>query len=178
MNAFTPTLNLNALKRKQKGITKQFGGIVVPYYTLKTEGQEGAPVKIDTTQVDTIVLLPAGEGDKCFGFLTQNVIDDANFGQLQGYHFANDTRARPGEPVGVLTGQGYCSTINYKGVVSKGGRVYFDPADYKLTATVIADNELNAIFDEDADAAANDSLYDTTAYQKSVRIRFNFDLTV
>ena len=118
--AYTPTLNLAAIKRHQKGISKEAGGFAAPYYKLLTSGVEGTPVKIDTTAADTIKILVAGEGGKSFGFLMQNVIDDSTYGQLQGYHFANDTRARPGDPVGVLTGQGYASVTNYEGIVEIG----------------------------------------------------------
>ena len=178
MTGYSPTLNLAAIKRHQKGLTKEFGGIVVPYYKLLTQGSEGMPVKIDTTSVDTVKLLADTEGALCFGLLTQNVIDDSTYGQLQGYHFANDTRARPGDAVGVLTGSGYCSTINYEGVVAKGGDVYFNPANSKLTAAVTANNKLPAKFDMDADASVNNDLYDVTAYQKPVRIRFNFNVAL
>ena len=179
MQNFSPVFDINAIKRHQKGLTKEFGGIVAPYYKLLTEGREGQPVKIDTTKTDTIVLLADGEAStKAFGLLTQNVIDDSTYGQLRGYHFANDTRARPGSPVGVLTGQGYASTINYEGTGSKGAPAYYNATTGRLTAATTggATNKLPVIFDQDFDASVNENLYDSTAYTQPVRIRFNFPL--
>lgn len=174
----TPVLNLAAIKRKQKGLTKEFGGIVIPYYKLDTEGMEGQPVKLDDTKADTVKLLAVGEGHLCLGLLAQNVIDDSTYGQLQGYHFANDTRARPGDAVGVLSGAGYAKTLNYKGTVARGKQVYFDPTDLKFVDEVTEGNALPIVFDEDADAGANENYWDSTSYQKQVRIRFNFNAAI
>ena len=178
MNTYTPTLNLAAIKRKQKGITKEFGGLSIPYYKLDTEGLEGQVVRIDTRSADTVILIADGEAHLAFGFLLQNVIDDSTYGQLQGYHFANDTRSRPGQPVGILGGAGYAKLLNYSGAVGKGAQAYLDPSTGKLVAAVTEGNGLPVIFDEDANSTVNNDLYDTTSYQRPVRVRFNFNLAI
>ncbi len=105
MNGFNPILNVAALKRKQKNLTKEFGGFAVPYYKMTVPSNEGTPVKIDTTQVDTVTPLVGGDAASCIGLLMQNVIDDSGYGVWANMHYPNDTRTRPGDAVGVLCGR-------------------------------------------------------------------------
>jgi len=181
MNGFNPILNISALKRKQKGITKEFGGIVVPYYKMTAAAAEGTPVKIDTTQVDTVIVLAGGDGASCIGLLAQNVIDDSGYGVWANMHYPNDTRTRPGDAVGVLTGCGYASTLWFTGAVAKGHDAYFDPTTKKLIDdTTTAANKLPIKFDQDGNSDITQAINGTypTTYVHPVRIRFNFNLAV
>jgi hypothetical protein len=181
MPGFNPTLNVAALKRKQKNLTKEFGGLAVPYYKMDVAADEGTPVKLDTSKVDTVMPLVGADGASCFGLLLQNVIDDSTYGVWANMHYPNDTRTRPGNAVGVLTGQGYASTLWFTGAVTKGAPAYFDPTTKKLTAdATVAANKLPIIFDQDGNSDIANPVNGTypTSYVHPVRIRFNFDLTV
>jgi hypothetical protein len=145
-----PTLNLPKLKRK--GIMAHFGGLRVPFYTPTEVMLEGQPVKLDPAGGSKILKGTAGAtaGAEIMGFSLQETYIQSD-ARHKGHHYPNDTRQEilPGCKIGVLTGHGYMQTINYKGAVTEGGDVYFDPADGTLVGTgaaAIAQNKLPAKF--------------------------------
>jgi hypothetical protein len=121
MNAFTPPLNLP--KRKVKGLIKVFGGLSVPWYFTTAVVKEGTPMKLDLNTQDKADVAAPGVADNLnvIGLALQETYDESAFGQLKGYHFANDTRQRlDGNPIGMLMGAGWAMTNNYVGTVSYG----------------------------------------------------------
>lgn len=120
MEMFTPHLNLPT--RKTKGLIKLFAGISAGFYHTNSVVAEGTPM----VPVNTLGLMrPAVKGDadgpKVFGLALQDTYDDSTWGQLRGYHFANDTRQRlDGQPIGLLCGAGWGLTLNYWGVIAYG----------------------------------------------------------
>lgn len=179
MQGYNPILNLNAIKRKQKGLTKELGGLSVGYFRLMTQGVEGQVVKVDNTAVDTVKLLAAGEGALAYGLLMQNVIDDSTYGQLQGTHMPNDTRARPGDAVGVLSGSGFGKTINYEGSGAAGATAYYNATTGKLSAdtSLGTTNALPVVFVTAFDASVNGDNYDSTVYMQPTLIAFDFPIS-
>ncbi len=166
MDSFSPALYLGA--RKQKGLVKLFGGLAVPFYWTDVVVAEGTPMKLDTTQ-DKMIPPADTEGAKVIGLSLQMTYDDSAFGQLRGYHFYNDTRARLGAPVGLLTGRGYALTTNYNGTVAWGNAAYLEKSGStmtgKMTAAVTTNNKLPVVFEG---AGSNGATL--------VRIRFDFPL--
>lgn len=121
MNSFTPALNIP--KRKVKGLVKVFGGLSVPWYFTDVVVKEGTPMKFNLAIADKMVVaLPAvTDNVNVVGLALQETYDESAFGQLKGYHFANDTRQRlDGNPIGLLMGHGWALTNNYVGAVAYG----------------------------------------------------------
>lgn len=167
MQNFAPKQDLTKLGRKQKGLTKEFGGIAAPYYWTDVVMPEGTPLKFHATVAEKVVPPVTGEGAKVIGLSLQEVYDDAAWGQLKGYHRANDTAARVGDPIGVLTGTGYAQTNCYVGAVTPGAPAFLDfsGSTPKLTATSSTNNAVPIVFEGSG-----------TDGKSMVRIRFNFDL--
>jgi hypothetical protein len=175
----TPTLNLPSLKKKGLTVMSHLGGgIRAPFYVPNEVFPEGTVLKLDPAAgrkvIDEkyvgVLIAGTGDGPKAIGFAMQETYDDTLLGQLQGYRFANDTRQRLGtnEPIGVVVGSGYCETRNYVGVVAAGQKCYVAVGG-KLSAAVVAGNELPAVFETAGDATAGDP--------KPVRVRFDFPLS-
>ena len=167
MDQFNPAYYVGT--RKQKGLVKLFGGLAVPFYFCDDIVAEGTPMKLSTT-VDKMTLPANGEGAKVIGLAMQMTYDDTAFGQLRGYHFYNDTRARKGSPIGLLTGTGFALTNNYKGAVHWGDAAYLEidgsnAVTGKLTAAVTTNNGVKVVFEGSG-----------TDGDKLVRIRFDFPL--
>ena len=181
MAGFNPILNIAALKRKQKNLTKEFGGLAVPYYQMAVAADEGTPVKLDAGNADAVVPLAGNDGISCIGLLLQNVIDDSTYGVWANMHYPNDTRTRPGNAVGVLTGSGYASTLWFTGAVTRGHYAYFDPTTKKLIDnTGTAANRLPIVFEQSGNSDATQAVNGTypTTYVHPVRIRFDFPLAI
>lgn len=140
MNSFTPAYN--SPKRKQKGLIKMFGGISVPFYFVTQVVAEGTPVKFDLAVPEKLTVSAPGDGAATVGLTLQETYDESGFGQLKGYHFANDTRQRlDGNPIGVLMGNGWALTNNFTGVVAYGNQAAIAASGkLKAAAGVAADN--------------------------------------
>ena len=91
---------------------------------------------IDTTKVDTIKVITGGNNgaDQAIGLLAQEVYDASLLGELRNYEFHNNTKARTGDTVGLVTGQGYVLTKAYRGTVVQDDPLYPDASGF-LTAT-------------------------------------------
>ena len=126
---------LNLPKRYRKGIMATFGVIVPPFYRCNEVAPEGAPVVLDEANPGFVKVATPGEAEHgVFGLIAQAVYDPAVLGELANYEFHNNTKARKGDTIGVITGQGYVETINYTGTVAVGDKLY-PAADGKLSAT-------------------------------------------
>ena len=155
---------LNLPKRYRKGVMATFGVMVPPFYRCDEVAPEGAPVVLDTANPGFVKVAVAGEDENgVFGVLAQQVYDPATLGELANYEFHNNTKARKGDTVGVITGQGWIETINYTGSVKAGDRLY-PGADGKLTATMTGNDKPVGVAEN---AGTNGDVY--------VRVRVNFD---
>ena len=130
---------LNLPKRYRKGLMTTFGVIVAPFYRCNEVIAEGTPVVLDESNsgVDGIFVKAAVPGEcesGVFGLIAQEVYDADALGELSGYEFHNNTKARKGDTVGVVIGQGYVETINYTGTIAAGDKLYVS-ASGKLTTT-------------------------------------------
>ena len=184
MNSYAPAQNIAALTRKTKGPIKLFGGLVAPFYWTDVVVAEGTPmIPVAGTQ-DKVIRSAGGDAKDVIGLSTQMTYDEAAFGQLKGYHFANDTRARLGQPIGILMGTGFALTNFYVGATTYGAPCYLNlvvsggatgpggtaatAADIgKLKVTGIAADKLPIVFEGVGDSAA-------AAGPVLVRIRYNF----
>ena len=68
------------------------------------------------------------------GLLAQDMYDPSLLGELSGYEFHNNTKARIGDTGGVVTGRGYVLTKSYVGSVSVNDNLY-PAASGMLSAT-------------------------------------------
>jgi len=119
MQGFTPAFSRPS--RKRKGLVKLFGGISAPWYFTTEVVAEGTPMVLDLVTPDKMNVATTTQGASVAGLALQETYDEAAFGQLKGYHFANDTRQRlDGNPIGLLMGAGWAATLNYTGAVSYG----------------------------------------------------------
>jgi hypothetical protein len=130
----TPNIPLNLAQRKSKTFITHFGGQIVPFYKSDVVAPEGNPVKLSATADTVEPVVPGSCSTGCVGFLAQKVYDPDAYSELAGYEFLNDTRARIGDPAGVVTGQGYAMISNYSGVVAYGDKLY-PAASGKMSAS-------------------------------------------
>lgn len=131
MNEYNIPLNLP--NRHRKGIMSTFGVIVAPFYRVNEVMAEGTAVVLDKSNPGFVTKAVAGTCENgVFGFVAQEVYDPRALGELSGYEFHNNTKARIGDTVGVIIGQGYVETLNYAGKVAVGDKLYVD-ANGKLT---------------------------------------------
>ncbi len=175
MAGFTPTLNLQA--RKQKGLIKLFGGTVAPWYFTTQVVKEGTPMKLDPTTAGLVLPCGTTDGALCIGLATQETYDESAFGQLKGYHFANDTRQRlNGEPIGILMGAGWALTNYWVGSApAYGTQAYLTASG--MTATPGASGAaLPIIFEGAADPALVPNL--PVGSVAMVRIRYQFNMAI
>lgn len=165
---FSPALHLP--KRKVKGLLKFFGGAGTPFYHTNVAVEEGTAMKLTATP-NLMVPAGPGEGAEVRGLSLQITYDDTQYGQLQNYHFANDTRQRlDGMPIGLLTGQGYAILRNYSGEVVYGNQAYVGPSGVLQASGDPADT-IPVVFEGSGNGVANDP-----ASSDPVRIRFDFPL--
>lgn len=124
---------LNLPKRHRKGIMTTFGVIVAPFYRANEVMAEGTAVVLDKSNPGFVKAAVAGSCENgVFGFVAQEVYDPSVLGELSGYEFHNNTKARVGDTVGVIVGQGYVETINYTGAIAADDKLYVG-AGGKLT---------------------------------------------
>jgi hypothetical protein len=120
-----PNISLNLPSRKSKNLIVHFGCMTTPFYKMSSVAPEGAAVKMKSGAGDEVELAAAGSSTTgVIGFLAQEVYDPSVLGELSGYEFLNNTKAKIGDPVGVVTGQGYVLTKNYTGEVAVGDKLY------------------------------------------------------
>jgi len=154
---------LNLPQRYKKGIMTTFMVSVAPFYRCNTVAKEGAPVVLDSANPGFVK--PATANDTAiFGLLAQEVYDASALGELAGYEFHNNTKARKGDTVGVIIGQGYVQTINYTGTIVAGDKLYVG-ANGVLTKIQSAGGAVVGI--------AEDGGTDGADYIR-VRVNFNF----
>lgn len=132
----TPNIPLVLPTRKTKGLIVHFGCQVAPFYKTGAVAPEGAPVKFTSGAGDEVELVTAGSAPSgtVFGLLAQEIYDASALGELRNYEFHNNTKARIGDTVGVVTGQGWVLTNNYTGSVTVGASLY-PAASGKLSAS-------------------------------------------
>lgn len=161
-----PNVPLNLPQRKSKNLIVHFGCLVVPFYKLDAVAPEGAPVQIKSGAVDEVELVTPGSAPAgtVIGLVAQEVYDPALLGELANYEFHNNTKARKGDTVGVVTGKGYIETKNYAGAVTNGASLY-PAASGKLSASQTGSDVAIGV----AEGAGTDG--DTL-----VRVRVDFDL--
>lgn len=160
-----PNVVLNIPQRHAKGLIVHFGCMVAPFYKLDAALPEGAPLKLvgDGESVEAAVPGSSGAG-VVIGLLAQQVYDASVLGELSGYEFLNNTKAKTGDTVGVVIGQGYVLTTNYSGAVAIDDSLY-PAASGKLSATQSGSDVAIGV----AEGAGTDG--DTM-----VRVRVNFDI--
>jgi hypothetical protein len=118
-----PNVPLNIPQRHAKGLVVHFGCQVIPFYKMSAVANEGAPVQLKSgvgDEVEHVTPGSAGAG-VVIGLLAQEVYDASLLGELSSYEFHNNTKARTGDTVGVVTGQGYLLTNNYSGTRTNNG---------------------------------------------------------
>jgi len=121
----SPNIPLNLPQRKSKDLIVHFGTITAPFYKCDQVAPEGAPVTIKAGTGDTVEMaVPGNSASGVIGLLAQRVYDPNVLGELAGYEFHNDTRARIGDTIGVVTGLGYVLTKNYTGVIAIDDKLY------------------------------------------------------
>lgn len=131
MNKFN--LSYSPMTRRKKGVMTTFGVMVAPFYRIGEVAVEGAPVVIDAENPGFVKIAVAGEcPNGVLGILSQEVYDPSVLGELANYEFHNNTKARVGDTVGIITGQGYIQTNNFDGEIAVGALV-FPAADGKLS---------------------------------------------
>jgi hypothetical protein len=163
---------------KRKGLHAIFGGQRAPFYFTSDTVVEGAPMKLKTfaatgnVQNNEITVADAGasDGPKVLGLALQNTYDEATVGQLSqlaGYHFANDTSQRTdGQPIGLLTGQGWGILASYHGTLAAGEQLAVGPSGHLVGADSyagVASGDLVPVWAENSGTGMSD-----------VRIRFDF----
>jgi hypothetical protein len=175
MNSYTPT-QLNFQNRKRKGLVKLFEGISAPWYFTNDVVTEGTPMRQILVANDQMTFCTPGSthGVQCFGLALQETYSEAAFGQLLGYHFANDTRQRlNGNPIGLLTGKGWAATTNYQGTVAYGQQASIGPSGTLVVGNTSGD-KLPVVFEGAGVNVAGGNIPATTL----VRIRFDFPLNI
>lgn len=152
--------------RKAKGLIVHFGCMVAPFYKIDETCPEGAPVQFTSGASDEVELVTAGSAGAgvVIGLTAQEVYDASALGSLRNYEFHNDTRARIGDTIGVVTGQGWVLTTNYTGAVTVGASLY-PAASGKLSASQTGSDAAIGV----AEGAGTDG--DTL-----IRVRVNFDI--
>ena len=119
MNKFN--LSYSPMTRRKKGVMTTFGVMVAPFYRIGEVAVEGAPVVIDAENPGFVKIAVAGEcPNGVLGILSQEVYDPSVLGELANYEFHNNTKARVGDTVGIITGQGYIQTNNFDGEIAVG----------------------------------------------------------
>jgi hypothetical protein len=182
MKNIKPALNIPV--RHQKGLVKLFGGMAAPFYFTTNVVREGTPMKF-TAVVDNIEPCVAGasDGAKCAGLAMQATYDDTLLAELQGYHFANNTKQRlsTNEPIGLLCGAGYALTTNWDPsvTIAYGDSVYIGPSGY-LSNTGAAGDKLPAKFESrnDVNPLGTDGTGSGVGGIPYVRVRFDFPFSV
>ena len=162
MNENKFNLGLNLPQRHRKGVMTTFGVIVAPFYRVSEVMAEGTPVVLDDAKPGFVKKATACENG-VFGIFAQEVYDPSVLGELAGYEFHNNTKARVGDTVGVIIGQGYVETINYAGTIAAGEKLYVG-ADGKLVNTK-SGNDLPVGVAENGGVNGGDY----------IRVRVNFD---
>lgn len=118
-------LSYSPISRRKKGIMATFGVIVAPFYRIAEAAPEGAPVVLDEDNAGFVKVATPGEvANGVLGLLAQEVYDPSGMGELANYEFHNNTKARKGDTIGVITGQGYVETTNFDGTLSVGDKLY------------------------------------------------------
>jgi hypothetical protein len=175
---------LNFQVRKVKGLVKMFEGISCPWYFTNDVVQEGTPMRQITANPDQMTVCVAGSshGPQCFGLALQQTYDESAFGQLKGYHFANDTRQRlNGLPIGLLTGKGWAGTLNYSGTVSYGQQAAIGPSGALIGVTggTPTNDKLPIVFEgAGTNNNVNSGGVNGALGATLVRIRFDFPLNI
>lgn len=178
MNGYVPKQNLDALKPTQKDLQRLFNtGLASPFYWTDQVVREGTPMIPDlTTAEDKMIRAEKGSshGAKVFGLALQFTYDDSGWGELQNYHFANHTGARlDGQPIGLLTGQGYAYTSNYIGSPVAGDQLYVGPSGYMETSAGGAASGDKLPIVCEGNSGNVDNGYGNKVY---IRIRYDFKL--
>ena len=164
MNKNKYNLALNLPQRHRKGVRTTFGVIVAPFYRVGEVMAEGTPVVLDTNNPGFVKKAVAGSCENgVFGIAAQEVYDPSALGELSGYEFHNNTKARVGDTIGVIVGQGYIETLNYSGSVAVNNKLYVG-SDGKLT-TEKSGHDLPVGVAETAGTDGDDY----------IRVRVNFD---
>jgi hypothetical protein len=164
MNENKFNLGLNLPQRHRKGVMTTFGVIVAPFYRVSEVMAEGTPVVLDDAKPGFVKKATAGACENgVFGIVAQEVYDPSVLGELAGYEFHNNTKARVGDTVGVIIGQGYVETINYAGTIAAGEKLYVG-SDGKLVNTK-SGNDLPVGVAENGGVNGGDY----------IRVRVNFD---
>ena len=159
-----PNIPLNIPQRYSKILIVHFGCMVVPFYKCDTAAPEGAPVVLESDMETVKPATPGSASSGVIGLLAQEVYDASQLGVLANYEFHNNTRARTGDTVGVVTGKGYVLTKNYTGTVNKGDKLYPGPSG-TLTATRTGSDMVCAVAEESGSDGAT-----------LIRARIDFDL--
>lgn len=161
-----PNVPYIAPSRKSKNLIVHFGCMVAPFYKIDEVAPEGAPVQFTSGTADEVELVTAGScpSGTVIGLLAQETYDATVLGQLRNYEFHNDTRARTGDTVGVVTGQGWVLTKNYTGAVAIGDSLY-PAASGKMSASQTG-----------SDAAIGKSEGAGTSGDTLIRVRVNFNI--
>lgn len=160
-----PNIPFQRPSRYRKGIMTTFGVLVAPFYKCDEVAREGAPVVIDTAKAETVKVAVAGSASAgCFGLLAQQTYDPSVLGELSGYEFFNNTKARIGDAVGVITGAGWVETINYAGEVNVHDELYPGPSGYLVASQTGSDKAVGV---------AETSGTDGDSY---IRVRVDFSL--
>ena len=124
-----PNVPLNIPQRYAKDLIVHFGCMVVPFYKCDEVAPEGAPVKLKASDGETVEVAVAGASDTgVVGLLAQQVYDPSLLGELSGYEFHNNTKARKGDTIGIVTGHGYVLTKNYTGAIAIDDNLYPGPS--------------------------------------------------
>ena len=161
----TPNIPLNLPQRYAKGLIVHFGCMVAPFYKCDEVLPEGAPVAFDTDGETVKSVAPgSAPAGTVIGLLAQQVYDDKALGELSGYEFLNNTKAKKGDTIGVVTGQGYVLTNNYVGAVSVNDSLYPAPSG-KLSATKTGSDVAVGV----AETAGTDG-------DELIRVRVNFNI--
>lgn len=160
-----PNIPLNIPQRYSKNLIVHFGCMVAPFYKCDEALPEGAPMKF-AGDGETIQGVTPGsaEAGVVVGLLAQTVYDASALGELSGYEFLNNTKAKTGDTVGLVIGQGYVLTKNYVGTVNVDDSLY-PAASGTLSATKTGSDVAVGV----AETAGTDG--DTL-----VRVRVNFDI--
>ncbi len=159
----SPNIPLNIPQRHAKGLIVHFGCMVAPFYKCDEVLSEGAPMEFAGDGVTIQGATPGSAGaGVVVGLLAQNVYDDTALGELSGYEFLNNTKAKKGDTVGLVIGQGYVLTTNYAGAVAMNDNLY-PAASGKLSATQTGSDVVIGV----AEGAGTDG--DTL-----IRVRVNF----
>jgi len=134
-------LAYTTIDRKQKGLQSLFANEVVPFYRIMEPCGEGCPVAM-SSEKDTVTLAVPGSAGAgvVVGLTTQEVIDPAQLDdQLEGYEFTNDTKAKVGDTIGILVGDGWIMSRNYTGEVVYGDNLYPGPSGVMTTTKTGSD---------------------------------------